>query len=82
MIDHRTDHLSTAQIRAARAVTRDGRAPAVWKQAARTLGRPALGKYRLTELLRAKGWHPVWGRYLLTHQDSRVTPLPRESRKP
>jgi hypothetical protein len=82
MSDHRTDQPSPAQIRAARTVTADGRAPAAWKQAARTLGRPALGKYRLTDLLRAKGWHPVWGRYLLTHQDSRLSALPRESRRP
>lgn len=78
MSEQRTDQLSPAQVRAARTATRDGRAPAVWKSAARTLGRPALAKYRLADLLRAKGWHPVWGRYLLTHQDSRVTPLQRQ----
>jgi hypothetical protein len=77
MADHRTDHRSPAEIRAARAVTRDGRAPAVWKRAARTLAGMAPSDAALGGLLRAKGWRPVWGRYLLAQRAGRVTALPR-----
>jgi hypothetical protein len=77
MADHRTDLRSPAEIRAARAVTRDGRAPAAWKRAARTLAGLTPSDAALGGLLRAKGWRPKWGRYLLAQRAGRVTAPPR-----
>lgn len=80
MTEHHTDQSTPtpAQVRAARAVTADDRAPRAWKQAAESIGRSALGSMSLNELLHAKGWRPHWGRYLLMHRDSRVAAVPRE----
>ena len=80
MSDKRVDQRSPAEIHAASSELSDDRAPAVWTNAARDLGLdfrfPA--KHDFHDLLRAKGWHPLWGRYLLTHKDSRLTTVRRQ----
>ena len=83
MSNHDAVHLSPAQIRAARTVLSDGRAPAAWKQAAKALESEAAPKDGdLPELLRAKGWQPVWGRYLLTRRAGAVKAIVRRLARP
>ncbi|HVO16086.1 MAG TPA: hypothetical protein VMV26_12765 [Alphaproteobacteria bacterium] len=67
------DHMSPAQIRGARSATRDGRAPAAWKRTALTLSESTPSRASLTVLLRAKGWNPVWGGYLLSGRSGRIS---------
>ncbi|MGE5147356.1 MAG: hypothetical protein ACM3N5_11440 [Candidatus Eiseniibacteriota bacterium] len=83
MSNHSAVHLSPAQVRAARAVLRDDRAPAAWKQAAQTLNGPdAAAGADLEGLLHAKGWQPVWGRYLLTRRAGAVKAIVRRLARP
>jgi hypothetical protein len=83
MSNHNAVHLSPAQIRAARAVVSDGRAPAVWKQAAKALGEAGPSPAGdLGGLLHAKGWQPVLGRYLLTRRAGAVKAIVRRLARP
>ena len=83
MSNHSAVHLSPAQIRAARAVLCDNRAPAAWKQAAGALNAPDTAKNAdLEGLLHAKGWQPVLGRYLLTRRAGAVKAIVRRLARP
>jgi len=73
MTSHPTDHLSPAQVRGARSATRDDRAPGAWKRAAQALSGSAPSRGSLKVLLRAKGWNPVWGRYLMSGRAGRMS---------
>lgn len=73
MPDKRIDHLSPAQVRGARAATRDDRAPAAWKRAAHALADSTPSRASLDVLMRAKGWRPVWGRYLMSGRSGRIS---------
>jgi hypothetical protein len=67
------DRLSPAQVRGARAATRDNRAPAAWKRAALALSDSTPSRASLDVLMRAKGWHPIWGRYLMSGRAGRIS---------
>lgn len=83
MSNHDAVHLSPAQIRAARTVLAEGRAPAAWKRAAKAVGDAGSATQRnLDTLLRAKGWQPVWGRYLLTRRAGAVKAIIRRLARP
>ena len=83
MSNHSAVHLSPAQVRAARAVLRDNRAPAAWKQAAAAQNTPGPAeKADLEGLLHAKGWQPVLGRYLLTRRAGAVKAIVRRLARP